>query len=65
MEAILSDGKVLDINRLLTKEAIDAIDSKDDLKIYLKGVNAMCDQILAVIDEVGCRDIFGDREEDP
>lgn len=63
MEVILSDAKALDISRMLTKEALDAMDNKDDLKIYLDGVNAMCDRILDFIDEVGCRDIWGYGEE--
>lgn len=63
MEVILSDAKVLDISRMLTKEAIDAMDNIDNLKIYLEGVNAMCDQILDFIDEVGCRDIWEYGEE--
>lgn len=59
MEVMLSDAKVLDIYRLLTEEAVEEVDNGDDLKIYLRGANAMCNKVLEVIDECGCDDVFG------
>ena len=53
MEMILSNTKVLNIYRLLTEEAVEEVDNGDDLKIYLRGANAMCNKVLEVIDECG------------
>ena len=59
MEMILSNTRVLNIYRLLTEEAVEEVDNGDDLKIYLRGANAMCNRVLEVIDECGCDDVFG------
>ena len=55
----MSNTKVLNIYRLLTEEAVEEVDNGDDLKIYLRGANAMCNKVLEVIDECGCDDVFG------